>query len=222
MNTDINRHTHTHTQNIHTQRNTLMCTPYIHTYKHTYNTKIYKHIKHITHVEMHWYRHMTYIYCQALYCWLYVQMFANWIKSELIHLNSCPNSAGRFLLFALILIRFSKKSERLTNTKNSVWQCRASSLRRQVQLGVNWNFSFFSGLHLIYSAPKISVWINNYLRWLFQFFFPEKWYMPAPLFKTHYSHHWGDFVFIFFFTPGFRRHRCMDNPRVPAEETRLF
>lgn len=42
--------------------------------------------------------------------------------------------------------------------------------------------------------------------------------MPASLLKAHYSHFptlpvfW---FFFYFFTPGFRRHRCMDNPGDP-------
>lgn len=57
-------------------------------------------------------------------------------------------------------------------------------------------------------------------------FFPGTWHMPAPLFKAQYSHFLTLFSFSFslfflcFCTPGFRKHRCMDNPGVPAEETR--
>lgn len=40
--------------------------------------------------------------------------------------------------------------------------------------------------------------------------------VTTPTFSLSFSRM---FLFLSFSTPGFRRHRCMDNPAVPAEET---
>lgn len=177
MNIDKNRHTYARTYVEHIDTKTHVRRMCIHTNKNIFFLQTYTTRK--THVEMHWYGHMTYVDCQALRCQCKI---IDCVSSNSMHnhwISRCSDVRGR-----------NKPALQLKSSKQMIPAPRS----HLYDIIMTWTSALFSPLLQTCSKTK-----TLSLPWTFSWLFSWTWHFPNLLF----------FSLFHPLTTGFRRHRCV-------------